>query len=82
MIVSVTKELAIGLYKNLYKYGRQLKYTDREFYYKYVRNQFEKSKQEVDPERTQRLIKVFDSLLFESQLEYSWLLIARFDLLV
>lgn len=53
----VTKDLILQLYKNLYKYGQQLKYTDKTFYFKHIRKQFESAEIE-NSVRIQRLYKV------------------------
>ncbi len=54
----LTKENILQLYKNIYKYGLQLKYTDRDFFNKYIRNQFQNKDIENDTEKINRLYKV------------------------
>ena len=41
----------LDLYKRLFKYGQQLKYTDKTYYYQYIRKQFES----VDRENIQKI---------------------------
>lgn len=43
--MSLVKSEILQLYKSLFRYGQQLKYTDKSYYYSYIRNQFEKSGQ-------------------------------------
>jgi hypothetical protein len=38
--MTIKKSLILQLYKDLFKYGQQLKYTDKNFYLNYIRNQF------------------------------------------
>jgi len=58
--MTVTKQSILLLYKNLYKYGQQLKYTDKSFYFKYIRKQFDanKSLPETDTKNINRLVQV------------------------
>lgn len=53
----LTKSLILNLYKNLYRYGIQLKYTDQSFYQRYIRNQF-KSIDPSDKTKIERLYQV------------------------
>lgn len=53
----VTKNLILNLYKSLFRYGMQLKYTDKIFYQKYIRNQFT-SVDPLDKIKIERLYKV------------------------
>ena len=63
------KELALQLYKNLFRYGQQLKYTDKSFFHRYIRNQFESS---VDKESQQleTLFKVSFSSIVQLLCEF------------
>lgn len=56
--MTVSKQSILSLYKNLYKYGQQLKYTDKSFYFKYIRKQFEAKNSLTETESINRLIKV------------------------
>ncbi|XP_044753457.1 MIEF1 upstream open reading frame protein [Coccinella septempunctata] len=40
----VGKQQVLKLYKNLLRYGQQLKYTDKEYFAKRIRNDFQKNK--------------------------------------
>lgn len=40
--MTISKNLILQLYKSLYKYGQQLKYTDKGYYFKSIRKQFER----------------------------------------
>jgi hypothetical protein len=40
--MTISKNLILQLYKSLYKYGQQLKYTDKDYYFKSIRKQFER----------------------------------------
>jgi len=39
--MTIKKSLILDLYKKLFKYGQQLKYTDKDFYFDYIRKQFQ-----------------------------------------
>lgn len=59
--MQIRKELILELYKNLYRYGQQLKYTDKNFYFRYIRNQFDlanQAKQEQNLDKIQKLYLV------------------------
>lgn len=56
--MKITKNLILSLYKNLYKYGQQLKYTDKAFYFKFIRNQFQSVDSVSDQNKIERLYKV------------------------
>lgn len=43
--MTVDKKLILQLYKDFYKYGKQLKYTDKEYFYRQIRAQFENNNQ-------------------------------------
>ena len=43
--MTVEKKLILQLYKDFYKYGKQLKYTDKEYFYRQIRAQFENNNQ-------------------------------------
>lgn len=53
----LTKSIILNLYKNLYRYGIQLKYTDKSFYQRYIRNQF-KNIDPSDKTKIERLYQV------------------------
>ena len=53
----------LGLYKSLYRYGQHLKYTDKSYYYDYIRNQFQSVAKE-NPQTIETLYKVGDSKNF------------------
>ena len=55
--MQVSKSLILNLYKNLCRYGKELKHTDTTFYHKYIRNQFE-SVDKQDNIKIERLYKV------------------------
>jgi hypothetical protein len=38
-----------GLYKQLVRYGRNLKYTEKRFYFRRIRSEFEKNRELTDP---------------------------------
>ena len=40
---------SLGLYKQLMRYGQNLKYTDKDFYFRKIRTEFEKNRQLTDP---------------------------------
>ena len=49
--MQIKQSLILQLYKNLFKYGQQLKYTDKSYYLNYIRKQF----QSVDIEDTKKI---------------------------
>ena len=49
--MTFNKANILQLYKNLFKYGQQLKYTDKSYYYDYIRKQF----QSADKEETKKI---------------------------
>lgn len=49
--MSINKQLILQLYKDLYKYGQRLTYSDKDYYFKYIRDQF----QSVEPTDTKRI---------------------------
>ena len=53
---------AVSLYRSLLRYGKQLKYTDRDFFVKKVRGKFEESKS-MDSEDVSRLINLGHKIL-------------------
>ena len=53
---------AVSLYRSLLRYGKQLKYTDRDFFMKKVRSKFEESKS-MDSEDVSRLINLGHKIL-------------------
>jgi hypothetical protein len=55
----ISRQSILKLYKGLYKYGQQLKYTDKDYYFKYIRNQFDSVKESQDSKKVERLYKVF-----------------------
>lgn len=42
--MSVTRSQILKLYKDINRYTKELKYTDKEYFLKRVRNQFKKNK--------------------------------------
>lgn len=54
----INRQSILHLYKRLYKYGQQLKYTDKDFYFRYIRNQFESVEESQDNKKIERLYKV------------------------
>jgi len=40
---------SLGLYKQLVRYGQNLKYTDKDFYFRKIRTEFEKNRQLTNP---------------------------------
>lgn len=53
--MNIDKKSILNLYKLLYRYGLALKYTDKTFYFNYIRNQFES----VNPENTFKIETLF-----------------------
>ena len=49
--MQISRSSILQLYKSLYKYGLQLKFTDKSFYYSYIRKQFENT----DPQNKEKL---------------------------
>ena len=47
----LARNKALKLYRDLLRYGQQLTYTDKPFYYKYIREQFEKYKTITDKDQ-------------------------------
>jgi len=43
--------LARGLYKELLRYGQALKYTDKQFFYRRIRSEFENNRVLTDGEK-------------------------------
>lgn len=52
------KPAVIRLYRDLLKYGRQLKYTDREYYFLRIRDEFQKNKHLDSPDQISKAFKV------------------------
>jgi hypothetical protein len=52
----VDKSAILHLYKQLYKYSKQLRYTDKDFYLRYVRKQFTS----VEPSQSARIELLFN----------------------
>jgi len=40
---------ATGLYKQLLRYGQQLELTDQQYYFRRIRSEFQKNRNETDP---------------------------------
>ena len=63
----IEKSKLIELYKNLYRYGLQLKYTDKQYYFQYIRKQFKPVEGEnttvLSSEKIERLFKVINKIL-------------------
>ena len=59
----ISKSSILGLYKSLYKYGQHLKYTDKSYYYDYIRNQFQSVARE-NPQKIETLYKVGNFKIF------------------
>jgi hypothetical protein len=55
--MTIKKSLILDLYKKLFKYGQQLKYTDKDFYFDYIRKQFQSAYIE-DTKKIEILFKV------------------------
>ena len=55
--MTIKKSLILQLYKNLFNYGQQLKYTDKTYFFDYVRKQF-KSTDIDDSKKIEILFKV------------------------
>ena len=55
--MTIRKSLILQLYKNLFKYGQQLKYTDKNYYFEYIRKQFQSANIE-DTKKIEILFKV------------------------
>ncbi len=53
----ISKQVILGLYKRLFRYGQRLTYTDKSYYFTYIRGQFE-SVQVGETERIERLVAV------------------------
>jgi hypothetical protein len=60
----ISRQSILQLYKGLFKYGHQLKYTDKDFYFKYIRNQFDSIKESQDNKKLERLYKVCIHIFF------------------
>ncbi len=47
--MTVTRESILKLYKNLFRYGQELKYTDKAYFYQTIRQKFNnKETQNID----------------------------------
>ena len=46
------------LYRNLLKEGKSLKYTDKDFYWRTIRREFERERDEVDAKRIKQQYEV------------------------
>jgi hypothetical protein len=55
--MTIKKSLILDIYKKLFKYGQQLKYTDKDFYFDYIRKQFQSAYIE-DTKKIEILFKV------------------------
>ena len=64
--MNISKIQILNLYKNLIKYGKSLKYTDKEYYQSYVRKQFETLEQ--DEKKIERLFRKGEAFLFNKRL--------------
>lgn len=64
--MSLNKSVILRLYRDLIKYGQQLKYTDKAYYKEYIRNQFVKYRDLKEEKDIERAFKVlFIKLSFE-----------------
>ena len=56
--MQINRQSILQLYKGLYKYGQLLKYTDKQFYFKYIRKQFQIVGEANDSTKIERFFKV------------------------
>ncbi|XP_043918377.1 MIEF1 upstream open reading frame protein-like [Protopterus annectens] len=52
-----SRAAVLKLYRSLLREGRQLKYTDREFYLSFVQREFRKNKDLIRPEDKERQLE-------------------------
>ncbi|KAK2492576.1 mitochondrial ribosome and complex I assembly factor AltMIEF1 [Manis javanica] len=52
-----SREAVLGLYRALLRQGRELHYTDRDFYLATIRREFRKNKKLEDPEARERQLE-------------------------
>ncbi len=64
----ICKSSILNLYKSLIRYGKQLKYTDKNYYRNYIRNQFEASREETNVSRIERLFTKGQAFLDKKRL--------------
>jgi hypothetical protein len=60
--MTVSRQSILNLYKNLYKYGQSLTFTNKDYYYRYIRSQFQ-SAQAQDKKKIQFLFNKGETFL-------------------
>ena len=60
----MTTAHVLNLYRSILRHGLTLKYTDKIFYKRFIRGEFDKSKNLSDKEKIQQCIKVITNKLY------------------
>lgn len=64
--MSVSKSDILKLYKSLHRYGQNLKYTDKDYFYQYIRGKFQET--DKDTKQIENLYKKGNSFLAKKRL--------------
>lgn len=62
----MNKKEILNLYKNLLRYSNNLKLTDKDYYLKRVRKEFQQNRELNDPEKVLFSFKVFLTIAFKN----------------